>query len=218
MADPPVGHSVPEEPNAGPSLVRSGSDADLLRARSEGSARFSRNILLTLGAVTAGAGIVDGIVSRSDLGWAIGTFGVVLIALSGVQAALYRRDQKNRVAAVHLWDEGVELLLSNGEVRGGMWVDPDFGLQLVSRPAPPPAGREYLMIWLPDSHIPPVEITEDAYDRLGRTAADKGLHVSVARRGPREGGTQMIHIRNHPAPAVKAKSKSARKSVESERE
>jgi hypothetical protein len=209
---------VPERPGDGLTLVRSGSDADLLKARTESSARLARNIVLTLGVVTAGAGIADGVLSRTPLAWAIATFGIVLAALSAVQTYLLRRDQRNRVEAVHLWDEGVELVLANGEIRGGNWGDADFGLQLVARRARPPVARQYLMIWLPDSKIPPVEITEDAFNRLARSAVDKGLQVSMTRRGPREGGSQMIHVRNRPSPSLEPKSRSARKSAKSDRE
>jgi len=96
---------------------------------------------------------------------------------------------------VLLWNEGVELVLPNGEVRGATWSDSDLALELVSRRAPLPAKREYLLLWLPDSKIPPVQLSEDGYDRLAKVAADGGLHISQSRRGARVDGVQVIQIR-----------------------
>ena len=156
---------------------------------------MGRYVLTFLGAVTGSAGVAFWITSGSAVGIAIGAFGVVLIALGVAQHLLHQRDLKNWPTDVLLWDEGVELVLPDGEVRGVTWSDSDLALELVSRRAPLPAKREYLLLWLSDSKIPPVQLSEDGYERLAKTAADGGLHITQSRRGARVDAVQVVQIR-----------------------
>jgi hypothetical protein len=89
----------------------------------------------------------------------------------------------------------VELFLRNGEVRGLSWTDSDLALDLVSRKAPAPATREYLLVWMPDPKIPSIELSADGYERLTKAAEAQRLRVTMSRRGRDEGGTQLIEIR-----------------------
>ena len=161
-----------------------------------------------MGTVTAGAGIADWVTTRLEVGIALAAFGGVLLALGIAQHILYQRDLQHWPSDVVLWDEGIELVLSNGEVRGMMWSDPDVALQLVARKAPSPAEREFLLLWLPDSKVPAVELSADGYDRIAKVAAESHLQISMTRRGSRVGGTQMIHIRQLPTPTTTPLSKS----------
>lgn len=202
-APEPVISGLPPKPTeGGVSLVRPGEEGALLRHRLERPARVGRVVLCFLGVVTAAAGIADWITTRLDVGIALAAFGGVLLALGVVQHLLYQQDLRHWPTDVVLWGEGIELVLSNGEVRGMMWSDPDIALQLVARRAPAPAEREYLLLWLPDSKIPAVELSSDGYDRIARIAADAHLQISMTRRGPRVGGTQMIQIRQLPPPTT----------------
>ncbi len=167
----------------------------MLRHRLERPARLGRTILAVIGVVTASAGIADLITTRSPVGIAIAVFGFALLALGVAQHLLYQRDLKHWPTDVLMWDEGIELVLANGEVRGVMWSDSDIALQLVSRKAPKPAEREFLLLWLQDSKIPAVELSPEGYDRLTKTAADAGLQFTIVRRGHRTKGTQLIQIR-----------------------
>jgi len=167
----------------------------------ERPAQVGRYVLAFMGAVTASAGIAFWITSGSTVGLAIGAFGAVLIALGVVQHFLHKRDLKHWPNDVLLWTEGVELVLPDGEVRGVTWSDSDLALELVSRRAPAPAKREYLLLWLPDPKIPPVELSEDGYDRLAKVAADGGLNLSQSRRGARADAVQVIQIRALAPPA-----------------
>lgn len=197
------GHPSQEGPSktadSGVSLIRTGDAAALLRKRFERPARVGRYILSLLGSITAAAGVADWLTTRSEVGLALGLFGAVLIALGVAQHYLYRRDLEHWPTDVLLWNEGIELVLANGEVRGAMWSDPDFALQLVARRVPPPAGREFLLLWLTDPKIPQAEITADGFDRLTKTAGEWGLRIVQIRRGSRPDATQMLHIQQKAA-------------------
>jgi len=177
------------------SIARTGDEAAHLRRRMERPARVGRYVLTFLGAVTASAGFAFWIASGSTVGIAIGVFGTVLVALGVAQHFLLQRDVTHWPSDVLLWDEGVELVLPNNEVRGVTWSDPDLALELVSRRAPIPAKREFLLLWLPDPKIPPVQLSEEGYERLARVAADGGLRISQSRRGGRADALQVVQIR-----------------------
>ena len=189
------GHDPATSAERAASIARTGEEGAFLRRRMERPARVGRYVLTFMGAVTASAGIAFWITSGSAVGVAIGAFGMVLIALGVVQHLLHKRDLKHWPTDVLLWDEGIELVLPDGEVRGVTWSEPDLALELVSRRAPLPAKREYLMLWLSDSKIPPVQLSESGYERLAKVAADGGLRISQDRRGARADAVQVIQIR-----------------------
>lgn len=190
----------------GASIARSGPEADFLRQRMERPARVGRYVLTLLGAVTASAGVAFRIESGSIAGLAIGAFGAVLLVLGIVQHYLHKRDLNHWPSDVILWHEGVELVLPNGEVRGATWSDSDLALELVSRRAPDPAKREFLLLWLPDPKIPPIQLSEEGYTMLAKTAADGGLSISPRRRGSRGDSLQVIEIRAvTPSPITEVK-------------
>ena len=187
------------KPEDGISIARTGEAASLLRRRLERPAQIGRTLLIFVGAITAAAGIADWVTTRSNFGIVNGVFGVILLAFGVMQHWLHKRDLAHWPTDVLLWQDGVELVLSNGEVRGLMWSDPDLALQLIARRAPAPANREFILLWLTDSKVPVVEISEEGFDLLSKTAYGKGLQIAMTRRGPRVNGTQMIHIRQRPA-------------------
>lgn len=184
------------------SILRSGPEATFLNRRMERPARVGRLVLTMLGAVTAAAGVALWVSSGAPLAEAIVGFGATLAVLGVVQHFLYRRDQAHWPEQAHLFTEGVELVLHNGEVRGTSWSDPDFALQLIARRARPPVGREFVMIWLLDSKVPPVELTAQGFERLQQLAVKHGLDLAQRRRGSRSDSTQIIHI--HPSAAATA--------------
>lgn len=205
MESSPATEETPKgPPGDASSILRTGPGADLLRRRMERPARFGRVILPLLGVVTASAGVAMRIVTGASLGVALGAFGVVLIVLGAVQHLLYRRDQTHWPDQAFLWDDGVELVLHNGEVRGASWSDPDLALHLVARRAPSPADREYLLIWLMESSIPPVELSPEGFDHLRRMAVNRGLQMTEVRRGSKATSTQLVEIRQSPAIAAAA--------------
>ncbi len=177
------------------SLLRDGAAAVALRRRVERPALVGQYVLGTLGAVTAAAGVALYLTDGSPLGFAFGAFGAVLAALGVVQHLLIRRDRVHWPDQVLLWNGGVELVLHNGEVRGLSWDDPDLALDLVAQRAPPPAGREYLLVWMAEGRIPSAELSSEGYDRLRRAA--EGQHLLVTQPNPprRPDGREIIEIR-----------------------
>jgi hypothetical protein len=186
--------TVPLEPE-GTSLVRGDAGAELLRRRVERPALLGQYVLETLGAVTAAAGVGLYLTDRSPLGLALGAFGAVLVVLGVLQHLIIRRDRSNWPDQVVLWDDGVELVLHNGEVRGISWDDPELAIDLVSRRAPPPADREYLLVWMAEGKIPSAELSAEGFDRLRRAAVDHHLLVSQPNPSRRPDGLQLFEIR-----------------------
>ena len=195
--------SETSSPDTGISILRTGDEAAYLRNRLERSANIGRYAMVMVGSITVAAGAAVWVTSASEVGVAIAAFGAVLTVLGVIQHFLYRRDLSHWPTEVLLQEEGLELILPNGEIRGVMWSDADFGLQLIARPAPEPAKREFLLIWLVDSRIPPVEISSEAFDRLREITANKGLRLSQRQHGTRTNPTQFVEIRQAPpAPAT----------------
>jgi hypothetical protein len=96
---------------------------------------------------------------------------------------------------VLLWEGGIELVLHNGEVRGISWDDPDLAIDLVSRRAPSPADREYLLVWMAEGKIPSAELSAEGYERLRRAAEGQHLLVTQPKISRRSDGLQLIEIR-----------------------
>ncbi len=177
------------------SLVRIGDDADQLRKRLERPARLGRYVLGVPGVVTAAAGIALWLIDHSIVGIAFAAFGGVLIVLGVAQHILLRRELAHWPMDALLFDEGIELTLTNGEVRGVMWSDPQLSIVLVNRRAPAPAGREFLLVWMMDSRIPLIELSAEGFDRLMRVAATQRLDVNERRRGHGDKAARWIEIR-----------------------
>jgi len=184
----------PTDPE-GTSLVRRDAGAEWLRRRIERPSLLGQYVLMTLGAVTLVAGTGLYITDGSPLGLALGAFGAVLVALGLLQHLIIRRDRANWPDEVLLWDGGVELVLHNGEVRGLSWDDPDLALDLVSRRAPAPAEREYLLVWMAEGKIPSAELSAEGFDRLRDTAVRHHLLVRQPRVSRRPDGLQLFEIR-----------------------
>lgn len=196
-------------PETGVSISRRDEDALRLRERLERPARIGRLALAIVGVLAAAAGVATWITSGSNAGIAVAAFGAVLILLGVAQHLLYRRELAHWPTDVLLQDVGLELVLPNGEVRGAMWSDPDFALQLVARPAHVSSNREFLLIWLAESRIPPVEITGEGFDLLRQIASTNGLIVSQTQRGSRSNPTQSVTIRQRPHESPLRRTKTA---------
>ena len=194
MATPALEDLSSQDPEGGISLVRTGDESNQLRLRMERPARIGRFLFGVLGAITAAAGLAVWITNSSLVGLALGVFGVVLIVLAVVQHNLLRRDSQHWPDQAILREGGVELFLHNGEVRGAAWSDSDIAFHLIERRAPSPANREYLLVWLMDSKIPPVELSAEGFDGLNRATVEWNLTVKESRRGSRPDATRLIEI------------------------
>ena len=197
-------------PEDGISIAREGAAAEALYARMERPARLGRIAMGVLGAVTTAAGIAAWAIHDRLVGLALAAFGGVLIVLALIQHILLRRDDRHWATEVVLRTDGVEIFLRNGDGRGMSWTDSDFALNLVSRAAPAPENREYLLVWMPDPRIPSIELSAEGYDLLKQAVENQRLLVSPHRRGRKESATVWTEIRQggpgsfgSPAPSSK---------------
>jgi len=195
----PASSSKPDPEEGGISIAREGAGAEFLRRRIERPPRIGLYVLLGLGAMTLGTGAIAWLLAPTSLAIGLGALGTVLMTLGYVQHRLYRRDLAHWPDRAVLWDGGIELVLHNGEVRGVSWTDPDLAIDLVARPAPAPAGREFLLVWMTEGKIPSVEITEDAFDRLRGVAVRHELAVTSRRHGRTGTERETVEIRQSPA-------------------
>lgn len=193
MAAPEHGDTAPAgEP--GTSLIRTGAEAEFLRRWLERPARAGRYALIGLGGTVVAAGVAVYLTNGSVLGIAFALFGAVLLVLGAVQHLLLHRELANWPLDALLFEDGIELVLSNGEIRGLHWADPAFSLALVSRKAPAPAHREYLLVWTNEGKIPSVELSEAGFDALLREASARRLLIEERRRGRGEAPARWILV------------------------
>jgi hypothetical protein len=190
----PSDPGIAADAEVGTSLVRTGPEVAALRRALERPARAGRYMLLLLGAIALGAGVAVYLTNTTVLGLAFAAFGVVLLALGGVQHFLLRRDLRNWPQDALLFEEGIEIVLANGEIRVLPWTDPKFSLALVSRKAPAPANREFLLVWLAEGKIPSIEISEEGFDAVIREVAARRLIVQERRRGKGEAAGRWIAV------------------------
>ncbi len=164
-------------------------------------------VLSILGMATAAIGAVLWFLSPSSLALGLAGLGGLLMVLGYVQYRLYRRDLTHWPDQAILWDGGIELVLHNGEVRGVSWSEPDLALDLVARKAPPPAGREFLLVWMSEGKIPSVELTEDGFEKVQRAAVAHELTVLQRRHGRAADARQTVEIRQNEARRLAAKAR-----------
>ena len=210
MPSPPELGTVPDE-TGGPSILRTDPESERIRSRTEGPARVGRYALTVLGAVAAAAGGALWVTGPAAPAVAFVVFGGAMIGLGILFDRLLRRERIHRVEQVHLWDEGVEVVLANGEIRVATWNDPKFALELYLRSSKGAAGPEVLLAWRMDSRLPLIPITAEGSDRLRQMAERAGLRCVELNPSRRKHGTRAITIYAEkvkpPAPLVPAKSK-----------
>ena len=187
------------------SLLREDEATGALRRRLERPSRIGMYGLGAFGALTSLAGVALWLTDAGRLGLALAAIGAVMVVLAIVQFTLQRRDAAHWPDRALLWEEGVELVLHNGEVRGVSWTDADLALDLVARPAPKPAGREVLLVWMSEGRIPSVELSPEGFDLLRQAAATQRLAIQEHHRGHESRGTHWIEIRPNAAGRLAAR-------------
>jgi hypothetical protein len=193
MLPPPVGRPDPTEVGGLP-ILRTDPAAEHLRQRAQRPARLGRYALTILGAVTAGAGGALWRTQPSTPALAFIAFGALMVGLGLVQDRLLRREQTHRPVRADLWEEGVELVLANGELRAASWSDPDFALDLYLRPTANDGAPDVLVAWRMDPGVPLFPISLDGSDRLRQSAANVGLRCVELTAHGRKRGLRAISI------------------------
>ncbi len=137
-----------------------------------------------LGVVCAGAGGALWATSRSALpALAFVAFGSLLIGLGIYLHFLVKRDAELAPEEAHVWNEGIEILLRNGEIRAASWTDPHLALAILVRYRRGSTEPERLFYWRTDPRVPPTDLSGDGLDRLLRAAATHDVVLSQERKG-----------------------------------
>jgi len=187
--DPETG-SFPTNPPVeehGVSLLDSPEQAADQRRRRERPAEVGRTLLITLGTICAGAGAALWITSRlSIVPAAFLAFGLLLLALGATLHLVLLRDRDRWPEGAHAWDEGIELLLHDGDLRASLWTDPKLALDVFVRPVRRTTGVERLLVWRMGSPVPPCDLSPEGFDRLMQVVVAQDLKLveySSGRKG-----------------------------------
>jgi hypothetical protein len=196
MRSPEAGGPAASPSEGGVPLLRSDAESEGYRRQAELPSRLGRFVLIGLGGVIVGAGSGIWFAHPSAVADALLVLGALLIALGYVQHRLLLRDRDHWPKQAFLWEEGVELVLANGEIRAAPWSDPRFVLDLYARPVGRDAPDELLLAWKMDPKVPMTLITQEGFDRLRETAVVRGLEFSEYRADSRRRTLRGFEIRS----------------------
>ncbi len=178
MSSPDADPDAPSVSEEGLSLLPPEAEVTAYRSRAELPYRLGRFVLAGLGGilVVAGAGLYLRYAFSPYLGLLV--FGVIVAALGLAQHVLLRRDRVRWPGQASLWGDGLELVLSTGEVLAVPWSDPKFVLDLYARPMPRGAPDEIVLVWKMDSAVPVFPITHTGFQRIRQSALAHGLEFA----------------------------------------
>ncbi len=185
-----------EAPEHGSSLLCSPGEATLLRQRRERSAVLGSRLLATLGAVSASAATALWITTRvSYVAVGVLAFGVLLIGLGVLLYRILARDRRRWPEELHAWDEGIELLLHDGELRAAPWTDPRLALDVFVRHPRRSNDAERLLVWRMGTPVPPCDLSREGFDRLMDVVVSRGHELVEYRRGAKGRESRAVEIR-----------------------
>ena len=192
----PPSYLPPDE--RGFSLLKPPEEVTALRHRGERPAELGRYPLFLLGAVCSAAGAAFWFSSKlrlSMVGLALVGFGLILVALGATLQLVLVRDRDRWPERAHAWEEGIELVLHDQEVKGALWTDPKLALDLfVHRPR----GSEddvRLLYWKMDPGVPPCDLSQAGFDRLMGIVATRDLRLAEYRSGSKGREARAYEIR-----------------------
>jgi len=192
---PSDGHGVP--------LLAPPTEAEAHRRRRERPAEIGRFLLIGLGAICASAALAFWLTSHAALVAApLLAFGLLLVALGLTLHFVLQRDRDRWPEAAHAWEEGIELLLHDGELRAASWSDPKLALDLFVHQRPGPASDERLLVWRMDSAVPPCDLSEGGFNHLLRVVVTHDLRLTEFRRGRGSREARAYEIRARTAPSL----------------
>ena len=169
-----VPSAAPEPPDDGSILAPEAGDEGA-RRRAERPAQVGRYAFSFLGGVVVAASTGLLLTHGTPLALGLLALGAVLLALAYVEHRWLLRDRSHRPIEAHLWPEGVELVLANGEIRVASWNDTAFAMDVFVHPARRDRPAEVIVAWKMDRRVPLFRTTEAALDRLRGAAETHGL-------------------------------------------
>jgi hypothetical protein len=189
----PTGGPVEEH---GVSLLRPAEEAAGLRRRRERPAEIGRYLLILLGAVCGAAGAALWVTTPIVLvAGAILGFGLILIALGATLHLVLLRERERWPEETHAWDEGIEILLHDGELRAASWTDPKLALDVFVKQRRHLTDDERLLVWRMGSGIPPCDLSRDGFDRLMQVVVTHDLKLAEFRGGRKGREARAYEIR-----------------------
>lgn len=193
---PPPSDPPPEERDF--SLLKPAEEVAAQRRRRERPAEIGRYPLIMLGGVCAAAGAALWLTSRvhlSPVGIMLLAFGLTLIALGSALHLFLLRDRDRWPESAHAWDDGIEIILHDQEVKAALWTDPKLALDLfVHRPRNAPDDAR-ILYWKMDPAVPPCDLSQAGFDHLMRIVATRDLRLSEYRSGPKGKEARAFEIR-----------------------
>jgi len=184
----------------GVSLIHPLAESEALRRRRERPAEIGRYPLILLGAVCSASAVALWLtVHASPVTAMLLGFGLLLIALGGTLHLILLRDRDRWPEQAHAWEEGIEILLHNGELKAALWNDPKFALDIFVRSQKGARDDERVLYWKMESTVPPCDLTKEGFDRLMDVVRARDLHMAEYRAGRkgREMRAYEIRARTH---------------------
>jgi len=202
MPDAPSAGAADSAPvEQGISLLLPPEAASARRRRRDRPVEVGLYVLIGLGAVCAASGTAivliaaEPVIALTFLG-----LGAVLIGIGMAVQRLIARDRHQAPEAAHAWEDGIELLLADGEIRAASWADPEFALDVMVRPGRGHKDAERLLLWRMDPMVPPGDLAPEGLDRLLDTTMSRGLRFVESRRGRATRETRLYEIRGPQEP------------------
>jgi hypothetical protein len=180
------------------SLLKSTDETAAQRRRRERPAEVGRYPLVLLGAVCAGAGAAVGFTSHarvSAVGLMLLGFGLILVALGAALHLVLLRDRDRWPESAHAWDEGIEIVLHDEEVKAALWTDPKLAIDLFVHRPRNASDDVRLLYWRMDSAVPPCDLSQEGFDRLMRVVASRDLRLAEYRSGGKGQRSRAYEIR-----------------------
>lgn len=190
----------------GLSLLAPADEVSAVRRRREKPAEIGRYLLLGLGGLAAGTSAVLGWQLPADrfIALAVVGFGLILVALGAILHLVLLRDRQRQPVEAHAWEDGIELILANGEVHGATWADPKLSIDVFVRPARRGHAEERLLVWGMGRSIPPIDLSEAGLGQVLEDVVTHGLRLAEYRQGRRTDEPRAYEIRGRPTDAVPA--------------
>ena len=186
---------IPTEEH-GLSLLRPPTETAELRHRRERPAAIGRHLLIGLGVVCAGASSALWITTHvSPVAVSLLGFGLFLVALGATLHLVLLRDRERWPEEAHAWEEGIELLLHDGELRAAAWTDPKLALDIFVHPRRRSTEVERLLVWRMDAAIPPCDLSERGLGRLMEVVRTHELQLAEYRSGRKDREARAYEIR-----------------------
>lgn len=178
------------------SLIHSPAESAELRRQRERPAEIGRYPLIVLGAVCSASAAALWFSSHTSLvDVALLAFGLVLMALGGTLHLVLLRDRDRWPEEAHAWEEGIEIVLHDGEVKAAGWTDPKFALDIFVRKRPGREDDERLLHWRMDPAVPPCDLTKEGFDRLMQAVSSHDLKLAEYRAGGKARESRAYEIR-----------------------